>query len=277
MKSNSCNKKACRNRYVYRSYNKTSRKKYLKYKNIKNNTKYIHEANMDNNDIKRMITKQNRNVMYEYSKSIQKIIIYKKPKTYKHSNRLEPVKNKTSIKYYSTKSTHVNSKVLCTRCRSTKYVAYTWQLIKVVAERGYVEVLSVIYVCKEIAQNKVTNTRKCSTSDITEMAEKNGQMDVDPEGLMMYGPYGKPKMNIYPLVLYVCITLVRYNNPKTDVCKYGDSGDVSVRVWSKKLRYGKMVEGILCVYPESVVTKKWSARSKTVEIQSSSWHKEYGE
>ncbi len=47
--------------------------------------------------------------------------------------------------------------------------------------------LSVIYVCKEIAQNKVTNTRKCSTSDITEMAEKNGQMDVDPEGLMMYG------------------------------------------------------------------------------------------
>ncbi len=103
-----------------------------------------------------MITKQNRKVMYEYSKSIQKIIIYKKPKTYKHSNRLEPVKNKTSIKYYSTKSFHVNSKVLCTRCRSTKYVAYTWQWIKVVAERGYVEVLSVIYVCKEIAQNKVT-------------------------------------------------------------------------------------------------------------------------
>jgi hypothetical protein len=109
------------------------------------------------------------------------------------------------------------------------------------------------------------------------MAEKNGQMDVDPEGLMMYGPYGKPKMFIYPLVLYVCITLVMYNNPKTDVCKYGDSGDVSVRVWSKKLRYGEMVEGILCVYPESVVTKKWSARSKTVEVQSSSWHKEYGE
>jgi hypothetical protein len=150
-------------------------------------------------------------------------------------------------------------------------------LIKVVAERGYVEMLSVIYVCKEIAQNKVTNTRKCSTSDITEMAEKNGQMDVDPEGLMMYGPYGKPKMIIYPLLLYVCITLVMYNNPKTEVCKYGDSGNGSVRVWCKKLRYEKMVEGILCVYPESVVTKKWSARSKTVEVQSSSWHKEYGE
>ncbi len=84
-------------------------------------------------------------------------------------------------------------------------------------------------------------------------------------------------MIIYPLVLYVCKTLVMYNNPKTDVCKYGDSGDVSVRVWSKKCRYEKMVEENLCVYPESVVTKKWSARSKTVEIQSSSWHKEYGE
>ena len=98
MKSNSCNKKACRTRYVYRLYNKTSRKKYLKYKNIKNDKKYIHEAHSENNGIKRMITKQNRNVMYEYSKSIQKIIIYKKPKTYKHSNRLEPVKTKTSIK-----------------------------------------------------------------------------------------------------------------------------------------------------------------------------------
>jgi hypothetical protein len=215
--------------------------------------------------------------MYEYSKNTQKIIIHKKHKTHKHKNRLEPVKNKTSIKYYSTKSTHVNSKVLCTRCRSTKYVAYTWQSRKMGAERGYVEVLSVINVCKVIAQNKVTNTRKCSTSDITEMAEKNGQMDVDPEGLMMYGPYGKPKMNIYPLVIHVYITLVRYNNPKTDVCKYGDSGDVNVRVRSKRYRYGKLVEGIVCVYPESVVTNKWSVRSKTVEIQSSSWRKEYGE
>ena len=215
--------------------------------------------------------------MYEYSKSNQNKIMYKKPRTYSNSNKLEPVKNKTSIKYRSTNNTQVNSKVLCTGCGSTKYVAYTWQLTKDEAERGYEGRHSVMYVCNVIAENTVINTCKYSTSDITEMAEKNGQMDVDPEGLMMYGPYGKLKMNIYPLVLYVCITLVMYNNPKTDVCKYGDSGDVSVRVWSKKLRYGKMVEGILCVYPESVVTKKWSVRSKTVEIQSSSWHKEYGE
>ncbi len=84
-------------------------------------------------------------------------------------------------------------------------------MTKVVAGRGYIERLTVIYVCKEIAQNTVTNTRKYSTSDITEMAEKNGQMDVDPEGLMMYGPYGAPKMIIYTLVLYVCITLVMYS------------------------------------------------------------------
>jgi hypothetical protein len=150
-------------------------------------------------------------------------------------------------------------------------------MTKVVAERGYDERHSVIYVCNEIAQNTVTNTRKYSTSDITEMAEKNGQMDVDPEGLMMYGPYGKPIMIIYTLVLYVYITLMMHNNPNTDVCKYGDSVDVSVSVWSKKCRYEKMVEGKVCVNPESVVTKKWSARNKTVEIQSSSWHKEYGE
>jgi len=150
-------------------------------------------------------------------------------------------------------------------------------LTKVVAERGYVERHSVIYVCNEIAQNTVTNTRKYSTRDITEMAEKNGQMDVDPEGLMLYGPYCKPIMIIYTLVLYVNITLMMHNDPKTDVCKYGDSVDVSVSVWSKKCRYEKMVEGKVCANPESVVTKKWSARNKTVEIQSSSWHKEYGE
>jgi hypothetical protein len=58
---------------------------------------------------------------------------------------------------------------------STKYAAYTWQLREMEAERGYVEVLKVINVCKEIAPNKVSNTRKCSTSDVTEMAEKMGK------------------------------------------------------------------------------------------------------
>ncbi len=94
---------------------------------------------------------------------------------------------------------------------------------------------------------------------------------------MLYGPYGKSIMIIYTLVLYVYVNLMMQNNPNTDVCKYGDSVDASVSVWSKKCRYVKMVEGKVCVGPESVVTKKWSACKKTVEIQSSSWHKEYGE
>jgi hypothetical protein len=85
----------------------------------------------------------------------------------------------------------------------------------------------------------------------------------------MYGPYGKNNKNIYLIVIYVYVPLVKYNNPKT--------GDVNVRVPSKQYRYVKMCEGSVCVYPESVVTNKWSARSITVEIQSSSWHKEYGE
>ncbi len=109
-------------------------------------------------------------------------------------------------------------------------------------------------VCKENAPNKVTYIGKYSTSDITEMAENNGQMDVDPEGLKMYGPYSKPIMNLHSLVLHVYITLMRCSNPKTDVCKYGDSNDVNVRVRSKKYRYEKIAEGIVCVYPEAVVT-----------------------
>jgi hypothetical protein len=244
MKSNSCKKQAGRNRYGSRPYNTISRNKDLKYRHKNNNTKNI------------------RNVMYEYSKSKQNTIMYKKHRIYSNNNILEPVKNKTSLKNRSTNSTQVNSKVLCTWCGSTKYVAYTRQLTKVVAERGNDERQSVIYVCNVIEQNTVINTRKYSTSDITEMAEKNGQMDVDPEGLMLYGPYGKPIMFIYTLVLYVNITLMMHNDPKTDVCKYGNSKDDSVSVWCKKCRYVKMVVGNVCDSPESVVTKKWSARKK---------------
>jgi hypothetical protein len=160
---------------------------------------------------------------------------------------------------------------------STKYVAYTWQLTKDEAERGYEGRHSVMYVCNVIAENTVINTCKYSTSDITEMAEKNGQMDVDPEGLMMYGPYGKSKMIIYTPVLYGNITQMMHNVPKTEVYKYGDPIDESVSVWCKKCKYVKIVMGKVCGSPESVVTKKWSARNKTVEIQSGNWHKEYGE
>ena len=240
--------------------------------------------------------------MYEYSKSNKNKIMCKKYKIYSKGNTLEPVKNKTSIKYRSTNRTQVNSKVLCTGCVSTKYVAYTWQLTKDEAERGYEGRHSVMYVCNVIAENTVINTCKYSTSDITEMAEKNGQMDVDPEGLMLYGPYGKSKIIIYALVLYVNITQMMLNVPKKEVYKYSDPGDESVSVWCKKCKYVKIdvykysdpVDesvsvwckkcknvkidiGKVCGSPESVVTKEWSARSKTVEIQSGNWHKEYGE
>jgi hypothetical protein len=107
-------------------------------------------------------------------------------------------------------------------------------MTKDVAERGYEERHSVIYMCNVIAENTVINTRKYSTSDITEMAEKNGQMDVDPEGLMLYGPYGKSKMIIYTLVLYVNITLMMHNDTKADVYKYGVPINESVSVWCKK-------------------------------------------
>ncbi len=171
----------------------------------------------------------------------------------------------------------MNSKVLCTRWRSTKTGEYTWQLSKNGTERGYIDVLTVITVCKKNAPKKVAYVRKYSKSDITEMAENNGQMDVDPEGLRMYGPYGKPIMNLRTLVIHMCKTLMRCSNPKTAVSKYGDCRDAKVRVRSKKHSYVKIVVSTVCVYPEAVVTNTWSARSKTVAIQSSSWHKEYGE
>jgi hypothetical protein len=182
--------------------------------------------------------------------------------------------NITSVKYCSINNTHVNSKVLCTRWRSTKTGEYTWQLRKNGTERGCVEVLIVITGCKKNAPNKVAYVRKYSKSDITEMAENNGQMDVDPEGLRMYGPYGKPIMILSTLVIHMCKTLMKCSNPNTAI---SNCSDEKVRVRSKKYSYVKIVMSIVCVYPETVVNNTWSARSKTVAIQSSSWHKEYGE
>jgi hypothetical protein len=105
-------------------------------------------------------------------------------------------------------------------------------------------------------------------------------MDVDPEGLRMYGPYGKLIVNLCTIVIPVCKNLMRCSTHNTAVSKYGKYGgykDVKVRVRSKMYSHVKIDASSICVYPEAVVINTWSARNKTVTIQSSSWHKEYGE
>ncbi len=47
------------------------------------------------------------------------------------------------------------------------------------------------------------------TSDITEMAENNGAMDVDPEGHRVYGPYGKRTVNLMWEIICICKIPVR--------------------------------------------------------------------
>ncbi len=188
--------------------------------------------------------------MYEYSKDTQKEIVSKKTNIHKNKNTQKPVTNTTSIKYCSINNSPVNSKVLCTRCRSTQTVEYTWQLSKNVTERGDIGVLAVKAVCKKNAPNIMANVRKYSTSDITEMAENNGQMDVDPEGLRMYGPYGKLIVNLYTIVIHVCKNLMRCSNPNTAVCKYGGYRDVKVHVRNKMYSHVIMDASSICVYCE---------------------------
>jgi hypothetical protein len=215
--------------------------------------------------------------MYEYSKDTQKETVSKKTNIHKNKNTQKPVMNITSIKYCSINNSHVYSKVLCTRCRSTGTGVYTWQSSKNRTERGDIGVFAVKTVCKKNVSNIMANVRKYSKSDIKEMAENNGQMDVDPEGLRLYGPYSKLKVNLCTIIIHVCNNLMRCSNPNNAVSKYGGYRDVKVRVQSKMHSCVKIDASSICVYPEAVVINTWSARSKTVTLQSSSWHKEYGE
>jgi hypothetical protein len=242
-----------------------------------NKISYKREEYRENKSIRTMVIKSISKRTYEYSKATQKVTISKKTNIHNNKNKPKPVTNIASLKYCSNNNIHVNSKVLCTWWRSTQTGEYTWQLCKNGTERGYIGVCTVISVCKKNAPNKVAYVRNYSKSDITEMAENNGQMDVDPDGLRMYSPYGKPIVNLCTSVIHMCKTLMRYSNPKTAVSKYGDCRDVKVRVRIKMHSYVKIDVSTVCVYPEAVVTNTWSARSKTVTIQSSSWHKEYGE
>ncbi len=245
-------------------------------KMYKNKNKIISKKR--ENDMKNT---QNRNkgrkiiskIMYEYSKDTQKITRSKNTNNHSKRNTQKPVTNITPIKYCNINNSHVNSNVLCTRCKSTHTGEYTWQLSKNGPERGDTSVVA----CKEKASYITANIQKYSTSDITEMAENNGPMDVDPEGHKMYGPYGKFIVNLCKIVILICKNLMRCNTLNMADSKYGRYNDVKVRVRSKVYRHAKIAEYIVCVYPEAVVIDTWSARNKTVTIQSSSWHKEYGE
>jgi hypothetical protein len=186
------------------------------YKNrIIRRIRYKREENVENTSNKTRKIKTKRNVMYGYSKTIQMVKISKKPNIHDNANKCKrkPVRYITTVKYCSNNNTHVKSKVLCTGWMGTKTGEYTWQLRKNGTERGCVEVLIVITGCKKNAPNKVAYVRKYSKSDITEMAENNGQMDVDLEGLGMYGPYGKPIMNLRTSVIPMCKTKARCSNP----------------------------------------------------------------
>jgi hypothetical protein len=160
---------------------------------------------------------------------------------------------------------------------STKYVAYTWQLTKDEAERGYEGRHSVMYVCNVIAENTVINTCKYSTSDITEMAENNGAMDVDPEGHRVYGPYGKRTVNLMWKIICICKILMRCSVLDSGISKNVRYKYEKMLVRRNEYRSTRITEYITYMHPEAVVTYTWSARSKDVYIQSSSWHKEYGE
>jgi hypothetical protein len=265
--------------------------------------RYNREEHMENTSSTTRKIKTKRKVMYGYSETIQMAKISEKPIIHDNANKnkRKPVTNITTVMYCSNNNTHVKSKVLCTRWLDTRTGEYTWQLSKSGTGRGYVDV-PVINVCKKNATSKAAYVHIYSKSDITEMAENNGQMDVDPEDLGMYGtcsklimnlrtsvisrckttvrcinPMNMHIMNICTTVLHVCNTPVKCSNTKTAVNKYDARNVVKVRVRSVKHSYAERVVSPVCVYAEAVVTNTWSARSKTVAIQSSSWHKEYGE
>ncbi len=294
-KSNSCKKKVYSNGKAYSTNNTMIRNNGIWHKNrIISKIRYKREE-CENSTTRKI--KAKRNTMYGYSKTIQMVKISKKIiHDNGNKNIRKPVTTITTVKYCTNNNTHVKSKVLCTGWLGTKTGEYTWQLRRSGSGRRYVDV-PVIKVCKKDAMSGAAYVHIYSKSDITEMAENNGQMDVDPEVLGMYGPYGKPKMNLRTSVITRCKTIVRCSNPmnmyimsictcktpekcsnsKTAVKKHADRNVVKVHVRNEKHSYAEIIVSRVCIYVEVVYTNTWSARSKTVEIQSSSWHKEYGE
>ena len=152
----------------------------------------------------------------------------------------------------------------------------------------------VIYMCKNKTLSGTAYAQIYSKSDITEMAENNGQMDIDPEGLKMYGPYGKiPHTAVY----IICKIIIKGNTPanmyRKTLCirktanncgnhatvekMHTEHIGVKIRVRNSVHSDAVKIMCWVCIYVEIICTVTWSARSKSVKIQSSNWHKEYGE
>jgi hypothetical protein len=261
---------------------------------------------------KRKSKVKNSRKMYGYSKEIKNTTKCKSTNKYMESHTQKPVMYTITIKYCKNGDGNANSNVRCTRCKSTRTVVYTWQSRRDRAERGYAGGVNAKVVCYIKEVPKTVNIQKYSTSDITEMAEHNGTMDVDPEGHRVYGPYGK---RIFNLMCKICICIykipqsvlysarskyawykyvkmkVRRNECKICICiykipksalysarsKYAWYKYVKMKVRRNECRSTRIPEYVKYLYPEAVVTYTWSARRKDVYVQSSSWHKEYGE
>jgi hypothetical protein len=220
---------------------------------------------------------KNSRRMYGYSKVAKNKNKCKSTNKYMERHTQKPVMSTTSIKYYNNDDGHVNSNVRCTRRKSTRTVVYTWQLSRNRTERRYTGDVNAKVVCYKKSSPKTVNIQKYSTSDITEMAENNGAMDVDPEGHRVYGPYGKPIVTLITIIISMCKIPMRCNTLDMAGSKYAKYNVVNMLVRRNVCRSTRITEYKTYVYPEAVVIYTWSARSKNVSIQSSSWHKEYGE
>jgi hypothetical protein len=230
------------------------------------------------NELNRIKNKmKNSRRMYGYSKVTKNKKKCKSTNKYMERYTQKLVMSTTTIKYYNNDDGHVNSNVRCTRRKSTRTVEYTWQLSSNREERGYTGDVNAKVVCYKKTSPKTVNTQKYSTSDITEMAENNGAMDVDPEGHRVYSPYGKPIVNLIMIIISMCKIPMRCNTLDTAGSKYVRYNEVKMLLRRNVCRSTRITEYMACMYPEAVVIYTWSARSKDVSIQSSSWHKEYGQ
>jgi hypothetical protein len=220
---------------------------------------------------------KNARIMYGYSKEIKNAKKCKSTNKYMERYTQKPVMYTKTIKYCKNGDGNANSNVRCTRRKSTRTVVYTWQSRSNRAERGYTGDVNAKVVCYIKAVPKAVNIQKYSTSDITEMAENNGAMDVDPEGHRVYGPYGKRTVNLMWKIICICKIPERSGALDSARSKYVWYKYVKMLVRRNECRSTRITEYITYIHPEAVVTYTWSARSKDVYIQSSSWHKEYGE
>jgi hypothetical protein len=221
--------------------------------------------------------RKNKRKMYGYSKDIKNKKKCKSTNKYMERYTQKPVMYTTTIKYCNNGDGNVNSNVRCTRRKSTRTVEYTWQSRSNRAERGYTGDVNAKVVCYIKAVPKAVNMQKYSTSDITEMAENNGAMDVDPEGHRVYGPYGKRIVNLMWKIICICKIPKSCGALYSARSKYVWYKYVKMKVRRNECRSTRIPEYVKYILPEAVVTYTWSARRKDVYVQSSSWHKEYGE